>query len=179
MQQAPRELRRTFLGRCTAGLLALIGLITATPAVAYILAPLRRKRRGVTSTPKFEAVAAIADLPIGQWKLLPLEVVEQDAWEQRKTPHSVWVRREDASQAKITVLSPICPHLGCHVNWFPEKNKFVCPCHSGTYDADGRYLSGPPPRSLDPLETEIRGDELYVRWENFETGAAKRISQMT
>ena len=51
-------------------------------------------------------------------------------------------------------LQPICTHLGCTVPWNAEQNRFICPCHGSQYDAVGRVLHGPAPRSL-PLVTVV------------------------
>ncbi len=53
-----------------------------------------------------------------------------------------------------------CTHLGCLVKWESALNKFVCPCHAGTYDADGRRLSGPPPVGLRKCKVEESGGKL-------------------
>jgi menaquinol-cytochrome c reductase iron-sulfur subunit len=121
-------------------------------------------------------VAAVNDLPVGEWRLLSLEVVHQDGWDKTRQQHSVWVRRDDNSHPEVTVLSPICPHLGCHVNWYPALKEFICPCHGGSYNANGKYIAGPPPRSMDPLPYEIHDGQLWVRWEDFKIGVAQRIS---
>lgn len=42
-----------------------------------------------------------------------------------------------------------CPHLGCTVNWNPEKERFYCPCHSASFDRNGEYQSQMVSRSLD------------------------------
>ncbi|MBI1900846.1 MAG: Rieske (2Fe-2S) protein [Planctomycetia bacterium] len=41
-------------------------------------------------------------------------------------------------------LSSVCPHLGCQVFWEPQNNRFFCPCHNGTFAADGKPTGGPP-----------------------------------
>jgi Rieske Fe-S protein len=32
---------------------------------------------------------------------------------------------------------------------------FLCPCHLSIYDASGKVLDGPAPRSLDPLPIQV------------------------
>lgn len=51
-------------------------------------------------------------------------------------------------------IKPICTHLGCTVNWKPDQNRFVCPCHGSQYDAQGRVIHGPARRAL-PLRTIV------------------------
>ena len=40
------------------------------------------------------------------------------------------------------VLSPICTHLGCHVNWIDAEQQFHCPCHGSVYTVEGRNEIG-------------------------------------
>ncbi len=165
--------RRRFLRRCTQGLLALITSLVAVPVVAYVVAPLRR--HGAGKQGELVDIGPLAELPMGKWLLLPVEIVLQDGWEKVHQRHSVWVRRLGDSPSQISVLSPLCPHLGCPVNWLASENQFKCPCHGGVFSANGAHVSGPPPRSLDPLSFEIRAGRLWVRWEDFKIGVAEQI----
>ena len=45
-------------------------------------------------------------------------------------------------------LNAVCTHLGCVVPWNASENKFKCPCHGSQYDATGKVVRGPAPRSL-------------------------------
>jgi hypothetical protein len=72
------------------------------------------------------------------------------------------------------VLSSICPHLGCTVQWRAEKDRFICPCHGGTYAPDGARLAGPPNRGMDELPTRIQNGRLAVRFEYFKQLAATK-----
>lgn len=53
---------------------------------------------------------------------------------------------------KIRMLSPVCTHMGCIVNWNGAEKSWDCPCHGGRYDALGNVLNGPPTEGLEPLE---------------------------
>jgi Rieske Fe-S protein len=56
-----------------------------------------------------------------------------------------------------------CTHLGCPVLYRAPERCLYCPCHEGYFDAaDGRVLSGPPPRPLPRIRLERRGDELWA-----------------
>lgn len=62
-------------------------------------------------------------------------------------------------------LSSTCPHLGCQVDWQPEKNRFFCPCHNGVFDPQGKGTEGPPAaagQSLPRYELRIEGRLLYI-----------------
>src|SRR5262249_201894 len=52
----------------TKSLMAMIGVLLAVPAVAYIWAPLRRRSVTEGSEEGFADACAIADLPVGQWR---------------------------------------------------------------------------------------------------------------
>jgi|SRR5579872_4448597 len=167
--------RRRFLRFCTDALLAVIGLLLAIPVFGYMCAPFLRKRGGQGTATSYVDLGSLDGLVVGEWRLLSLEVVQQDGWEKARQRHAVWVRRNANANPEVTVLSPICPHLGCPVNWHPDQKEFICPCHGGTFDADGQHVSGPPPRSMDPLPYEVHDGQLRVRWEDFRIGVAQRI----
>lgn len=50
-------------------------------------------------------------------------------------------------------LSDVCPHLGCHVHWELQNQRFFCPCHNGAFDASGKPLEGPPKDANQSLPT--------------------------
>jgi glycine/D-amino acid oxidase-like deaminating enzyme/nitrite reductase/ring-hydroxylating ferredoxin subunit len=58
--------------------------------------------------------------------------------------HAVY-RGEDRM---VTVLSPVCPHMKCHVAWNGAERSWDCPCHGSRFGTDGRVLEGP---ALQPL----------------------------
>ncbi len=55
--------------------------------------------------------------------------------------NAILVKRDTAG---LNAFSSTCPHLGCHVYWEAEKQRFFCPCHNGVFNADGVAVSGPP-----------------------------------
>jgi menaquinol-cytochrome c reductase iron-sulfur subunit len=147
----------------------------AVPALSYLVAPLRRKAKADEAEPDFSRVGPLADLSVGQWRRLPVEVVRSNGWEKTRVRRAVWVRRGSGGERDLTVLSPLCPHLGCPVNWQADREQFGCPCHGGVFDASGKVTSGPPPRGLDPLAFEVRGGQLWVRWQDFKIGVSQRL----
>ena len=62
----------------------------------------------------------------------------------------------------LTVLSATCSHLGCLVNYSREKHEFICPCHGGRYDLNGRNIAGPPPAPLNRLPARIENGMVLV-----------------
>jgi Rieske Fe-S protein len=59
-------------------------------------------------------------------------------------------------------LSAVCTHLGCTVQYRGETHQVWCACHNGTYDLNGRNVSGPPPRPLEAYDVHVRGDQIFV-----------------
>ena len=53
-------------------------------------------------------------------------------------------------------------HLGCPVRYVVASESFVCPCHGGVYDFEGKVIGGPPVRPLDRFETRVRGGKVQI-----------------
>jgi len=52
-------------------------------------------------------------------------------------------------------LYGVCTHLGCLPKWSAENFRFECPCHGSRYEINGKYITGPAPRSLDRFLTTV------------------------
>jgi cytochrome b6-f complex iron-sulfur subunit len=64
--------------------------------------------------------------------------------------------------AGYIVLSRVCTHLGCLVNYHKDRQLLICPCHNGIYDLDGNVISGPPPRPLPKFPFTVEGDKIKI-----------------
>ena len=49
---------------------------------------------------------------------------------------------------KRTVLSPICPHMGCIVAWNDAERTWDCPCHGSRFTPTGELAAGPAESNL-------------------------------
>jgi Rieske Fe-S protein len=67
-----------------------------------------------------------------------------------------------ATAERFVVLSAVCSHLGCLVNYNKEKQEFICPCHGGRYDLTGKNIAGPPPAPLTTLPHRIEHGVVLV-----------------
>lgn len=54
------------------------------------------------------------------------------------------------------VISAICTHLGCTVQW--RGDEFACPCHGSVFNRQGAVLGGPAPRPLPWFELSLTPD---------------------
>jgi Rieske Fe-S protein len=82
-----------------------------------------------------------------------LSVPSQDGWYRARTRQTVFLVR--TGERSVRALSATCTHLGCQVQWDAKGKKFLCPCHGGAYDLEGRVVEGPPPRPLAAVEAQI------------------------
>lgn len=105
---------------------------------------------------------ALTDLTPGVPVPKVLAISRQSGWYReraRETVFLVW----DGNKT-VHALSATCTHLGCQVRWDAAATSFRCPCHGGTFDAQGNVVEGPPPRPLDRVETRVDGsDTVLVR----------------
>jgi menaquinol-cytochrome c reductase iron-sulfur subunit len=117
-------------------------------------------------------VAALNSIPDKRPVNLSFITTEEDAFIKNNVEHKVWTVKE--SDSDITVFSPICPHLGCRYQWYPDRDLFICPCHHSVFNMKGKVVSGPAPRPLDTLPKKIENDDLYVLWERFKPGITRK-----
>jgi cytochrome b6-f complex iron-sulfur subunit len=67
------------------------------------------------------------------------------------------------AEAGLVAFSRKCTDLGCLVNWDKAMQQFICPCHQGIYDKNGKNIAGPPPRPLDRFQVAQKGENVYVK----------------
>jgi len=63
---------------------------------------------------------------------------------------------------EFIAISTRCMHLGCPVRFVEASERFICPCHGGVYDFQGKVAGGPPVRPLDRFYTRVRNGNLEV-----------------
>jgi menaquinol-cytochrome c reductase iron-sulfur subunit len=167
---SPEPPRRSFL---VGSLLTIIGgavsLILAIPLVRFSTYPLRQSG-GDADWSDVGPVDDFTGLKEPVAKTITIE--RRDAWRRTSSQTAVYVLPAQAGQFRI--LSPVCPHLGCSIRWVNAQNKFICPCHNGTFSAEGVYQSGPPRRSMDSLDAKVVDGVLKVRYKSFRQLAASK-----
>jgi Rieske Fe-S protein len=159
----PDMTRKQFLTAATIGVGGVMGALIAVPVAGMALAP-------VFGGSDFEAVliGKVDEFKDGSFiKVVLTPGADQpDAYVRKKV---AFVRKNANAgddklalkgQEDFTVVSNTCMHLGCPVQ--ASDTGFVCPCHGGSYNKDGKRSAGPPVRPLDRYLWERRGDEIWA-----------------
>ena len=171
---SPGANRRSFLKETAAGLIG--GCCVLVPAAAGVVAWLDPLAHDA-ATGSLVNAGRIDALPTdGSPRRVTIIMEKTDAWtRQQAVPiGAVYLRR---SGEKVTAFQSVCPHAGCFVDYLPARRGFMCPCHESTFAEDGSINDphSPSPRGLDALEVEIRGPEVWVRFQSFRTGSHEKV----
>jgi len=75
----------------------------------------------------------------------------------------------------ISVVSTVCPHLGCVVARH-DDGIYSCPCHGSKFDATGKATSGPSPRGLFWNEVSLGPDGRLIVDSKREVSANTRFA---
>jgi Rieske Fe-S protein len=62
----------------------------------------------------------------------------------------------------LRAFSAVCTHLNCTVQYRDDRQDVWCACHNGVYDLNGKNVSGPPPRPLEPYKVFVKGEQIVV-----------------
>jgi cytochrome b6-f complex iron-sulfur subunit len=62
----------------------------------------------------------------------------------------------------LIAFSKVCTHLGCLVKYDRQRQLFICPCHAGIFDLEGKVISGPPPKPLQKFAVRVEGDNIVI-----------------
>jgi Rieske Fe-S protein len=136
------------------------GAAIVLPAVGFAVAPIFDEPEE-----RWERVGPIGKFTPDTYKPVVFTLVE-GVGEAGKT--TAYVRRGDPSKYSgesadaYIAISTRCAHLGCPVKFVTVADNFICPCHGGVYDFEGKVLGGPPVRPLDRFQTRIRDGQVEV-----------------
>jgi menaquinol-cytochrome c reductase iron-sulfur subunit len=134
------------------------GAAVALPAIGFAIAPIFHRGKE-----RWEAVGRVDDFSADTYKQVVFTLVP-GIGEAGKT--TAFVRRgtkqlqEDPNV--YIAISSRCAHVGCPVRFVQASGNFICPCHGGVYDFEGKRIGGPPVRPLDRFQTRIRGGNVEV-----------------
>jgi menaquinol-cytochrome c reductase iron-sulfur subunit len=138
----------------------LAGAAIILPAAGFAIAPIFDR-----PDEHWEGVGSIDQFTEDSYKEVVLTQVE-GIGEAGKT--LAYVRKSapetfpDEQPNTYIAVSNRCAHLGCPVRFVEAAKTFICPCHGGVYDFEGKRIGGPPVRPLDRFQTRVNGDQLEV-----------------
>jgi len=133
--------RRRLLNRISLGLSGLAAAVVSVPIIAYLLSPLLQSR-----AEDWRDLGLVQNFQIGKTVEVAIDEASSLPWAGQTALTAVWLRRN--ADQDFTAFGLNCTHLGCPVNWRPNAELFLCPCHGGVYYSDGSVAGGPPPHPL-------------------------------
>jgi len=158
----------------------LIKLTVAVPALGFLLSPLRKRGQGAGGE-TFTTLASLSQLTVGTPRSFAIIQDRTDAWVKypAEPVGSVWlVRQPEGSKPEVVAFASECPHLGCAINLGADGKNFLCPCHTSTFNLEGKPQNQVPPRPMDRLAVELTSDSdpmIRVKFQKFRTLAEESI----
>jgi Rieske Fe-S protein len=134
--------------------------VVALPAIGFAVAPLFEEEGDF-----WQAVGPLENFNEETYRSVVLTAVP-GIGEAGKT--TAYVRKAKAGddpregEEGYVAISTRCAHLGCPVRYVGAAGNFICPCHGGVYDFDGKVIGGPPVRPLDRFQTRVSADGKQV-----------------
>jgi len=154
--------RRRFMTGTVHGAGAIAAASFTIPAVGFALGPVLDK-----GDAHWQAIGPPEDFSALQYtpKVITLEpgigeVGKSITYVRRYNPDIDSEKRDEYNG--FIAISTRCMHLGCPVRYVPASSRFICPCHGGVYDKEGKQTGGPPVRPLDRFYTRVRNGLVEI-----------------
>ena len=170
---APAGRRQFFKVAAATIISAVLGVVPLAAGLAVFLDPLRRKS-AANGAIRVTTLEALPD--DGVPRKFPVLASRVDAWNKfSEVPIGAVYLRRTGSQ--VQAFNVVCPHAGCFVDFLPERGVYLCPCHNSTFTVTGAIgdRASPAARGLDALDVQLRGSEVWVRFQNFQAGRPEKI----
>ena len=132
------------------------------PALGFALGPVFEKHEQ-----RWQAVGPIDEFPDDTYVPKVITIVDgigqagkSTAYVRKRNP-TIDTDKPDAYNQYVAI-STRCMHLGCPVRFVEAASRFICPCHGGVYNFEGKVDGGPPVRPLDRFYTRVRNGQLEL-----------------
>jgi menaquinol-cytochrome c reductase iron-sulfur subunit len=157
--------RRRFMTGTTHAAGAVAASAFLLPSLGFALGPIFEKHEE-----RWEAVGAPDEFPDDTY-IPKVITIASGIGETGKT--TVYIRKRNKEldtdelpkgfeSEQFVAISHRCMHLGCPVQYTPAAQRFICPCHGGVYDFQGKVDGGPPVRPLDRFYNRVRNGQLEI-----------------
>jgi len=150
--------RRDFVKVVLAFLGTIMGAVVGLPAIGYLVSPATRVQQKEAWIP----LGPQENYPEGAPTPFSFTRTTVNGWEKTVNSHGAYVVRKGDNELKV--YSNMCTHLSCRVSWKDDLQEYVCPCHDGHFDAEGRVTLGPPPKPLYEYETKVEDGDLFIHF---------------
>jgi menaquinol-cytochrome c reductase iron-sulfur subunit len=152
--------------RLMTGTVHVAGAVAASafvlPALGFALGPVFEKHEQ-----RWQAVGPIDEFPEDTYVPKVITIVDgigqagkSTAYIRKRNPQ-IDTDKPDIYNQYIAI-STRCMHLGCPVRFVEAAGRFICPCHGGVYNFEGKVDGGPPVRPLDRFYTRVRNGLLEL-----------------
>jgi menaquinol-cytochrome c reductase iron-sulfur subunit len=89
---------------------------------------------------------------------------------------TIWLRRIEGAEPPVLAFSSICPHLGCAVEHRKGEGDFYCPCHTSSFNLDGKKNNEIAPRDMDTLAVKITdGNKLWLEYKEYRGATSEQV----
>lgn len=158
MSEQGGSTRRGLLSALAIACHSIAGALVAVPAIRFLLAPLARA--GASGWVRLGRASEVAG---AEPRAARFTCESAAGYAREERMGVVWCRR--APDGSVVALSSVCTHMGCNVAWSSGERAFVCPCHGGRYNDEGKVTSGPPPRPLRRHAVRVEDDQVWIEVE--------------
>lgn len=150
--------RRNVFTLAIQGIGGLAGAAVVLPTVGFAVAPMLER-----PPERWEAVGRVDSFTSETYKPVVFTNVPGTGPSGKTT---AYIRRGSEERGEdpeeFIAISTRCVHLGCPVRFVQAAGNFLCPCHGGVYDFDGKVIGGPPVRPLDRFQTRVNDGLVEV-----------------
>jgi menaquinol-cytochrome c reductase iron-sulfur subunit len=150
--------RRRVFTIAAQGIGGIAGAAIVLPAVGFAVAPIFHRGKE-----RWEAVGPASDFVEDTYRQVVVTETE-GIGDAGKT--TAYVRKSSKQLGEkpneIVAVSNRCAHLGCPVRFVEAAGNFICPCHGGVYDFQGKRIGGPPVRPLDHFQARVRDGQVEL-----------------
>jgi Rieske Fe-S protein len=134
------------------------GAAIVLPAVGFAVAPIFEKPKEM-----WQAIGPTSEFPPFTYTEVTITITPGIGEAGKST---AYVRRGSTDLKEdpktYVAVSTRCAHLGCPVRFVEAAGNFICPCHGGVYDFQGKVIGGPPVRPLDRFQTRVSSGQVEI-----------------
>jgi len=158
MTNSPHLDRRQFVNVVLTFLSAIMGAVLGLPAIGYLISPATK----VQKKDEWITLGPLEKYQVGTPTLFSFNRTSINGWEKTVNSYGAYVVRFTPEDLKV--FSNMCTHLSCRVSWKEEHKEYICPCHDGRFDLQGKITAGPAPENMHEYETKIEDGNLFIHF---------------